>query len=284
MARHRSLWLACLGLILLWSLSACSPKVARSDQEDEKNPYFQKAKKFYQEREYKKAVEHYRKALEMDPNNAAAHFELGLLYEDKLQDYAYAIYHYRRYLELRPHAEKAEYVKQFVVRSQIDLAASIPNSPLASAEEISRLRGENSNLLRQAEWLLATNQVLELRLAKLQTTPEETRQPVIVQTNVFLVAPVTNPATSAGVRPPSANQAQAHASASAPPQLPPSADASARSRTYVVQRGDTLYAIALKVYGRRDKWQAIYQANRTVIGPPPKYTLRVGQKLAIPSV
>lgn len=57
--------------------------------------------------------------------------------------------------------------------------------------------------------------------------------------------------------------------------------------TYVVQRGDTLYVIASKVYGATNKHDQnvganrIYEANRSVIGPS-KDRLVVGMKLNIP--
>ncbi len=272
MTRNGPLWFASSCLALVWVLTACNPSVSQSDQQDEKNPYFQKAKRRYQERDYKEAVKYYQRALEMDPHNGAAHLELGLLYEDKLQDYSYAIYHYRRYLELRPGAEKADLVKQFVDRAQLALAASVPNSPLVTGEEIARLRQENSNLLRQVEVLTATNQTLELLMAKLQNTPPESVVPTVVQTNVFVLARVTNqvpPPVSVTVT-------------NAPPSPAPVRPAPTGVRTYVVQKGDNLTAISRKMYGRPDRVQLIYSANRGVIGPPPTYRLKVGQKLTIP--
>lgn len=275
MIRIRRLWIVSTLLALGCGLTACSPSVSQSDQQDEKNPYFQKAKRRYQERDYKEAVKYYQRALEMDPHNGAAHLELGLLYEDKLQDYSYAIYHYRRYLELRPQAEKADLVKQFVDRAQLALAASVPNSPLVTGEEIARLRQENSNLLRQVEVLMATNQVLEMRLAKSENTPGETVAPVIVQTNVFVVPTVTNRIQAAAVRTPLTNQTP-------PVPVARTQDAAPAVRTYIVQKGDNLTVISRKMYGRPDKVQLIYSANKNIIGPPPSYRLKVGLKLTIP--
>jgi tetratricopeptide (TPR) repeat protein len=282
MVRKRSFWLALLALALVSSLRACAPNAARSDQQDGKNPYFQKAKKLYQDRDYKEAVKYYHKALEMDANNASAHLELGLLYEDKLQDYSYAIYHYRRYLELRPNAEKAEYVKQFVDRSMIALAASVPNSPLIAGEEIARLRQENSNLTLQVESFMHTNQVLEQKLVKLANAPEETPVERVVTQFVSVVSAANLGSVAANPPPPATNPpvarpatAQAAQQSPAPPPRP---------RTYTVQRGDTLYSISQKMYGRKDRWPTIYSANRAVVGPPPSYRLKVGQKLTIPNL
>jgi nucleoid-associated protein YgaU len=55
---------------------------------------------------------------------------------------------------------------------------------------------------------------------------------------------------------------------------------SARARMHVVQRGDTLYSLALRYYGTRAGWERIYQANRS--GLPNRDQLKVGQQLVIP--
>ncbi len=49
--------------------------------------------------------------------------------------------------------------------------------------------------------------------------------------------------------------------------------------------GDTLSGIALKHYGTavRDKWMAIYEANKEIIGDNPSL-IRVGQLLKIPKL
>jgi LysM repeat protein len=56
--------------------------------------------------------------------------------------------------------------------------------------------------------------------------------------------------------------------------------ASAPARTYAVQRGDTLSAIATR-FGVHGGWPALYAANRSVIGPDPD-TLDVGLVLHLP--
>ena len=58
-----------------------------------------------------------------------------------------------------------------------------------------------------------------------------------------------------------------------PPPPPP-------SQTYIVQPGDTLSHISLKVYGDQRFWQAIFEANRDVLDAPGR--IRPGQVLHIP--
>ena len=60
------------------------------------------------------------------------------------------------------------------------------------------------------------------------------------------------------------------------------ADAAADgATTYIVQKGDTLWKIAYKVYGRGWQWRRIYNANRDALPKPGQ--IREGQVLVIPS-
>ena len=52
-----------------------------------------------------KAVSEYHKSLEYDPDNAEAHFNLGMLYKGQAHDPVKALEHFRRYLELKPDAD-----------------------------------------------------------------------------------------------------------------------------------------------------------------------------------
>lgn len=51
-------------------------------------------------------------------------------------------------------------------------------------------------------------------------------------------------------------------------------------RTYTVQKGDSLSKIAQQVYGRADKWHAIFDANRDRIDDPD--LIHPGQVLVLP--
>ena len=54
-------------------------------------------------------------------------------------------------------------------------------------------------------------------------------------------------------------------------------------RVHVVQRGDTLSALARRFYGRLSKWPILFVANRAVIGPNPNL-IRPGQILWVPEI
>ncbi|GJM25840.1 MAG: hypothetical protein DHS20C16_22550 [Phycisphaerae bacterium] len=50
--------------------------------------------------------------------------------------------------------------------------------------------------------------------------------------------------------------------------------------THVVQRGETLYALARMYYSDQSKWRVIYEANRGVMSSP--HAIQAGQELIIP--
>jgi len=53
-------------------------------------------------------------------------------------------------------------------------------------------------------------------------------------------------------------------------------------QTYTVQKGDTLSHIAKQFYGKPNKWNAIFEANRDQLDDPDK--IQPGQILKIPTV
>ena len=56
----------------------------------------------------------------------------------------------------------------------------------------------------------------------------------------------------------------------------------AGSRSYTVEKGDTLSHIAKAHYGRASKWRAIFEANRDILDDPDR--IQPGQVLTIPAI
>jgi nucleoid-associated protein YgaU len=63
-------------------------------------------------------------------------------------------------------------------------------------------------------------------------------------------------------------------------QTPPPAGAST-SKTYTVQKGDTLSKIAKHHYGDANEWRKIFEANQDIINDPD--LIYPGQELKIPA-
>jgi tetratricopeptide (TPR) repeat protein len=231
----------CFLLLLLPALSGCLPGDSHVD--DEKDPHFQQGRNLVNSEDYKGAMDEFEKALQVNPHSAAAHLELGWLYE-KSGDFAAAIYHYERHLQLQPDSAQAQTVRERIRGCKQELANSefpLPNSQNLQ-HEVDRLTQENS-LLRQ--------QVDALRV-QLAAKPEANVQ----------AAPV-----------PVANVKSPHETLA--PTVPPASTPSGQPRVYVVTEHDTITSIARR-YGVRPA--AVLAANPRV---DPRH-LRVGQSLNIP--
>jgi len=203
-------------LALGWGLGGCLP-TADTPLDEQKEPYYLAGQRRLSAFDFKGAAESFEKALEANPRSAAAHFQLGVLYEQKLSEensFAVAIYHYHRFLQLRPNSEYAEIVRQRIIGCKQELAKPIALAPGTQSllRDFERLKVENAQLKSQLEaWAaFATNRA-------------------------HLPAPPPAPL------PPRVGESPAPA-----PVVPPRATPPPAARTHKVQPGETPATIARK--------------------------------------
>ena len=67
------------------------------------------------------AVVEYKKALELAPDDADVHYNLGIVYDECIKDKEKAIFHYQKYLELCPYALDARMVADWIIWANEDL-------------------------------------------------------------------------------------------------------------------------------------------------------------------
>ncbi len=154
-----TLLISCLGFLL----SGCFPNGHKSFEED-KDPYFIEGKNRFRSYDYVGAAESYVRVLNNNPNSALAHFELGMIFKDKVYDPIAAIYHLDRYLRLRPKSELGDVVKMHMEAMKIDIAKTVSYGVVAR------------DVQRQMEQLITNN--LALRI-------EMTNNRVLLTTNRF---------------------------------------------------------------------------------------------------
>jgi len=236
-------------------LSSCLPAAPR---DDEKEPHFLAGKSRVNTMDFQGAIESFEKAVEVNPKSAAAHFELGWLYDQKDSNPAAAIYHYERYLKLSPNSGKEDMVKTRILACEQQLAQRVSLGPVSEKQqhELEQLVEENRHLRDDLEkW-----RAYAARLQELTNQPSPAELP-------------TRP-----VQPSVSNQSVTVGSAPLSPAHPghtPVAPAGS-SRTHIVKPGETPILIARR-YGVRI--EALMAAN-------PKLNARhllVGQSLAIPA-
>ena len=259
-----------LSLLLLLCAAGCIP-TRENAQEEQRDPNFVRGQELRQRQDHTGAAAAFELALEANPRSASAHFELGLLFEQPLNDPAAAIYHFERFLRLRPTSDRAEIVRQRVTNCKIELAKVFliaPSAPSAQREldklkmEVERLGVVNNQLRRQVETLAAQG---------------PTRSAVTPPAPVAVIAAQAPPA------PKTATPAAAVARPGVPPStLAPATDsakaakAAPTPRTHTVKQGDIPATIA-KQHGL--KLEALLAANPDL---DPK-RMKIGQLLKLPA-
>jgi len=143
-----SLGRSLLLLLALLMLSGCLPS-AHSQSDEEKEAHFITGKSRVNAMDFPGAIESFEKALEVNPQSAQAHFELGMLYYQKEPDPARAIYHYEEYLKLQPNAGNREIVKGCVVECKRQLASTVSLGPVTQTmqHEVEQLIEENKRFI-----------------------------------------------------------------------------------------------------------------------------------------
>jgi tetratricopeptide (TPR) repeat protein len=254
-----TLFRCALALMLCAGLNGCLPP-GQSQLDEEKEPHFIEGKRAINGMDYKGAIEEFEKAIEANPHNASAHFQLGWLYEEKEQDAAAAIYHYEQFLKLHPNTDNAEVIRQHIMNCKQDLAKAV--LPLPTTPGVQR---DLEQLVREKDQLAQENKQLRAQLdqwrAYFQAQTNRTAQSA---TQMMRSAPVPAPQLTATNPAPRVQASDTRAQSR-----------SASPRMHTVQPGDTPMAIARK-YGV--KLDALMSANP---GLDPK-KLRPGQTLNLP--
>jgi tetratricopeptide (TPR) repeat protein len=78
--------------------------------------YYNKAIDFIEDEKYQEAAGALKKTIELDPQDPDAYYNLGVLYEDYLDDKWEARRHYRKYIRLAPDAKDSLQVEGWIKR------------------------------------------------------------------------------------------------------------------------------------------------------------------------
>ncbi len=247
------------------ALSGCVP-YAPSQLDEEKEPHFLAGKSKVSALDYQGAIDCFEKALQVNPQSASAHLELGCLFETKEPDPAAAIYHYEHYLKLQPNAGNAEVIRQRIMTCKQELARTVSLGPVTEKlqHEFERLTDENKALREE------TNRLHD-ELEKWRAYASR----VLIQTNLGTGGMPTARLATPPAQPRTAVAGYSNTIVSGTPPRAPSSAAVPSARTHTVKAGETPIMIARR-YGVR--LEALLAAN-------PKLDTRrmqVGQTVNIP--
>jgi LysM repeat protein len=170
-------WRCALGLIICLVVAGCVP-TGDNQLDEQKEPHFLTGKSRVNAMDFQGAIESYEKALQVNPRNASAHFELAWLYEgEKIDDPAAAIYHYEQFLKLRPNSDKTDVIKTHINGCKQKIASTVSVIGQMSPErqrELEKLLAENKDLKEQVV-------ALKDRVAKWEAYYTASRQAVTNQ-------------------------------------------------------------------------------------------------------
>lgn len=204
--------------------------------------------------DFPKAVRFYETALDGTSKTADIHYRLAIIYDNHLKDPTSALHHYRRFLRMNADGSRKEEVDQSIERLQREMAARLGEGGLVSRAEAVRLRNENNSLRQQIAALRAQpTPGPTVRPAQAVSAPSPAASPPPVDREGFSRVPQTRKAEQV-VGP--------------------------ETRTYTVQKGDTLAAISRKFYNTSARWKDIVDANHNQLGG--STSIREGQVLIIP--
>ena len=282
-------------------LSACNDYVGK----EKSHPLYVKAAKEKSAGEYKEAARCYEEFLLICPKSSRTHHELGNLYSDNLNDPLRAVYHYRKWMEMNPD-DKTNYedVRLLAETAQKNLFKKLQEEYKDSAEakqaaeELQKLKdqlAQTQNSLKQSE---EQNQQMKQTLQGIKAEREKLNAQTAARNKQNLAAaaaaekkaaaaPAKTAAPAAGA-PAAGAPAKAAAPAPAAKGKAPAAAAKKASAapagktvtSYKVQPGDTLIKVSQKCYGTARYYHLIAEANRGRIGR--NNQIRIGQTLVIP--
>lgn len=137
-----------------------------AQKDDPSNPHYKQAQQDLDNNNPTAAVADYDAALSANSKLAGAHYELGLIYGDKLNDPVGSIYHFKRFLELDPTSAKKDQVQAQIDKQSQAFAASLPNSPTQNADDYAKLQGDNAALKKQVSDATRTITQLQRQLTQ----------------------------------------------------------------------------------------------------------------------
>ena len=274
-----------LSLVVVAALALVACNQASADKDPAQTDFDKQAQQDLDNNNPTGAAADYEGALAANPKLAGAHYELGVIYGDKLNDPISSIYHFKRFLDLSPNTDKKDQVQALIDKEGQDFAASLPNNkPAITADDMNKLTAENAALKKQVEDANTT-------IAQLQGKLKHHEAVAAASTADAVPASATSDApASADSGPKKAipvdqavaaqgsvtTDAAADATGTNAAPAAPSADA----RSYTVVKGDKLWTISHKMYPGHTKEgvEKIQAANPQLAGKP----LKIGQVLVIP--
>ncbi|MGA3171029.1 MAG: LysM peptidoglycan-binding domain-containing protein [Chthoniobacteraceae bacterium] len=112
-----------------------------------------RAREKEKEGDYQAAIQWYEESLDGTAKTAEAHYDMALLFDDKLDDAVAALDHFRRYLALEPDGEHASDAKNFAEQDEFKLVNILSKGNFMPQQDAARLKNQNIDLQQQIDEL-----------------------------------------------------------------------------------------------------------------------------------
>ena len=276
-------------LMAALALGGCNNSQTDKDPaqtDSDSNPNYKQARQDLDNKNPQGAVADYQAALAANPKLPGAHYELGVIYAEQLNDPVSAIYHFKRFLELSPETDKKDQVQATIDKQGALYADSLPHTG-PTAEDMAKLQSENDALTKEVGDAKTTISELQAKLnARQEMAAAAPAPPVPAPADESSnAAPASaTPSPSAPVSPLRAlpvDQAVAASGNAATDNATNGAPAApGAARSYTVVKGDSYWKIAKKMYpgDTKNGVAKIQEANKQTMSKP----LKIGQVLVIP--
>jgi len=281
--RFRFLTLCLCALASLLFVAGCGRYESSSFTAEIDEPNYRRGKDLLRQGRNQEALSSFLKVVEKRGDDAPeSHLELGILYQQHIKDPIAAIYHYRKFRELKRNSPQSDLVRQRIDAATREFARTLPAQPLDN-------QMDKLDLLEKMDLLQRENLQLKEQLIGVRTQAVNTPRPVSVpaedsgeQLAPLAIDPSQSPIAAAPEPLPAINVVTSTPVPPAPEPAPVAPTPTASGRRYVVQKGDSLFAIAKKHYGSATnaRVQGILNANRSVL--PSAAALQPGMTLVIP--
>jgi len=113
------------------------------------------------EGDYRAAVQWYEASLDGTVATAEAHYSMGLIFDDKLDDPVAALDNFRRYVELSPNGPHVTDAKSFADQDEFKLVNTLSKGNFMPQQDAARLKNQNFEL--QEELTAARKQIADMR-------------------------------------------------------------------------------------------------------------------------
>jgi len=106
----------------------------------------QRAERAEKEGDHRVAARLYEAALDGTADSAEVHYQLAMLYDDKLNNPIGALHHLQRYIEFAPNGSRAKNARQLIKSDEQKLLARLSPGAVMSQGDAARLKNENLKL------------------------------------------------------------------------------------------------------------------------------------------